>query len=308
VNGDAAPAVDICVCTHRRPQVMDTLRSLARLELKPGRAIRVIVADNDDVPTAHEKIEATARATGLNLIYIHAPAHNISVARNACLDAATAPLLAFIDDDETAAPGWLEALIATMEREQAAAVLGPVQALYDPAHPAWMQKGDFHSIGPVWVGGEIITGYAGNLLLRRDAPSLRDLRFREALGRSGGEDTLFLASLHHAGGKIAFAPDAVVAEKVAPERARWRWLLQRHFRSGQTHGLLLLERDGGRFLQRARHIALAAGKACYCLAMVPLQSLNTPKVASWFLRGIMHLGVVARLCGIREPIQYGNAA
>jgi hypothetical protein len=38
----------------------------------------------------------------LDCLYVHAPARNISIARNACLDAADAPLIAFIDDDETA--------------------------------------------------------------------------------------------------------------------------------------------------------------------------------------------------------------
>jgi succinoglycan biosynthesis protein ExoM len=64
-------------------------------------------------------------------------ARNISVARNACLDAATAPLVAFIDDDEVASPEWLVALVGTWESSNADVVLGPVQALYGARLCGW---------------------------------------------------------------------------------------------------------------------------------------------------------------------------
>jgi glycosyltransferase involved in cell wall biosynthesis len=58
------------------------------------------------------------------------------VARNACLDAATAPLVAFIDDDQVASPEWLVALVGTLESSNADVVLGPVQAVYGPDRAA----------------------------------------------------------------------------------------------------------------------------------------------------------------------------
>ena len=71
-------------------------------------------------------VEATAHDCGLPVLYLHAPACNISVARNACLRAATAPLVAFIDDDEIASPDWLVLLIAALEGSHADVVLRPV--------------------------------------------------------------------------------------------------------------------------------------------------------------------------------------
>jgi succinoglycan biosynthesis protein ExoM len=135
--------IDICICTYRRAHVAETLRSLARLMLKPDWKIRVIVADNNDAPNARELVETTAHECSLTLTYLHAPARNISVARNACLDAATAPLIAFIDDDEIASPAWLDALAATLQSSKADVVLGPVQAVYGPACSAWMRGGRF---------------------------------------------------------------------------------------------------------------------------------------------------------------------
>ena len=43
--------------------------------------------------------------------YVHEPAAGVANARNAALAAARGDLIAFLDDDEEAAPGWLAALI-----------------------------------------------------------------------------------------------------------------------------------------------------------------------------------------------------
>ncbi|TIP77682.1 MAG: glycosyltransferase, partial [Mesorhizobium sp.] len=100
-------SVDVCVCTFRRPELADTLRSVAALDVPSGFDIRVIVADNDDGPTAELLVTTLAETLKLPISYRHCPARNISIARNACLDASTADFVAFLDDDETASSRWL---------------------------------------------------------------------------------------------------------------------------------------------------------------------------------------------------------
>src|SRR5207244_3041165 len=116
--------------------------------------------------------------------------------------------LAFIDDDETATPGWIAALLDEAEQGWDA-VLGPVKAVYGPDAPAWMAATDFHSTAPVRIGGDILKGYAGNVLLRRATVERLGLRFDLALGRQGGEDDDFFYRLTDAGGRIGYAPDAL---------------------------------------------------------------------------------------------------
>jgi len=290
--------IDIGLCTYRRVHVAETLRSLARLALPPDWKIRVIVADNDDTQAARELIEKTARENALDLTYIHAPAHNISVARNACLDAATAPLLAFIDDDEIADPAWLKALAAALDIEQADAVLGPVRAIYGPDCPDWIIDGDYFSTNPVWSADKIKTGYCGNVLLRRTSPALQNLRFREELGRTGGEDSVFFAALYCAGGKIAYAPEAVVTEIVPAARANFAWLLRRRFRTGRTHGLMLLQETGNCPFARVKNILLASGKFLFCLLLAAPNLIRPARLRFWLLRGALHAGVVVRLMEI----------
>jgi succinoglycan biosynthesis protein ExoM len=289
--------IDICICTYRRAHIRDTLQSIA--VLTPPGDIRVIVADNDDTPSARALVEDSAHDFGLNVTYIHAPARNISIARNACLTAASAPLVAFIDDDEIVAPGWLAALVTTMENTGADVVLGPVDALYPKA--GWMQEGDFHSTRPVLVGDRIMTGYTCNVLFRRNVPALMGLRFRPELGRSGGEDSAFFSEAYRKGARIAYAPDAIVTEVVTPNRATFFWLLKRRFRAGQTHATLTMENPA---MSAVTFFALAVVKAAFCFARALFCIVKPTRMKYWLLRGALHVGVMARLLGTPEIEQY----
>ena len=295
--------VDIAVCTYRRVELDRTLRSLAALDIPAGIRIRIIVADNDVTPSARARVDAMRTAVPFDITYAHCPASNISIARNTCLDHATGDFLAFIDDDETASPGWLAALLTTAEATGADAVLGPARAIYMESAPAWMKRGDFHSTLPVRVRGRIETGYTCNVLLRRRATSLTNGRFNLALGRTGGEDTEFFTHMTRGGGTIAFAPEAWVDDPVPENRASLSWLAKRRFRFGQTHGRLMQESSKGAGL--VRKIAVAGAKAGYCFVAAAASSVMPIPRYRYVLRGIMHTGVVSGLLGIREIEQYG---
>lgn len=296
--------VEICVCTYRRPQIRQTLESLAAQELPDGVSATVLVVDNDDTPSAHEIVACVSAAASIPIRLVHSPGANISIARNSALENATAPLIAFIDDDEVATPGWLSALLGEMDRAEATAVLGPVSAIYKPGAPGWMLALDIHSTKPVWVRGEIRAGYTCNALIDRSAPGIEQLRFDPALGRAGGEDTAYFAALVGAGGRISYAEDAVVYEEVAAERLATRWLLRRRFRMGQTHGRLL--RGSGGPLRRLGQFALAGAKLSYCLTAAGLGAFVSTRGRRALLRGVLHAGVISGLAGARELQLYSG--
>jgi succinoglycan biosynthesis protein ExoM len=298
--------IDICVCTFRRAEIADTLRSLAAMDKPASCRIGVIVADNDDAPTAKPIVAALAAELPVPIRYIHCPAGNISIARNACLDASSADFVAFIDDDETASSQWLVKLAETAEVTGADVVLGPVKAQYRPEAPEWMQRGDFHSTFPVWVGGEIHTGYTCNVLLRMDAKSISGRRFSLARGQTGGEDTEFFDHVHKAGGLIAYAAKAWVDELVPPARATFGWLGRRRYRVGQTHGHLLRSETTGKRL--VKQLGLVSAKVAFCFASAVLTGAWPVRRNRSVLRGIMHVGVLSGLVGVREIRQYGVPA
>jgi succinoglycan biosynthesis protein ExoM len=301
----ATTTVDVAICTFRRPSVADTLRSVAGCELPPGTSLRIVVVDNDDTPSARPFVAAVAADVPVPVTYVHAPGRNISIARNAALDAAEARFVAFIDDDETATPQWLSSLLATQAREAADAVLGPVDAVYRDGAPAWLRAGNVHDTRPVVVGGRIVTGYTCNVLIDRASPAVRGRRFRVELGRSGGEDTTWFQGLTDAGGRIAYAPDALLYDPVPPSRESLGWLMRRRYRFGQTHGRILRERGlgtGATVVETGK--AMAKALACFVVA-VPLLPA-TSAFRTWLLRGALHVGTASALLGSRDLQLYGS--
>ena len=250
---------------RRRPE------SLAKLK----RAARKLFVERGYHATRPQDI---AREAGLGhgTFYLHYPD------KKACF-------LAFVDDDEIVSPEWLAELLTRQRDTLAPIVLGPVRAVYRSDYPAWVVLGDFHATKPTVTNGAITTGYAGNVLMTRDA--FANQRFREDLGVSGGEDTEFFARLARAGARIAYAENAVAYEAVPPERATLRWLLKRRYRFGQTHALML--REAGAPLQKNKIKAYA--KAFYCYAIACVCILFPLKRRQWLLRGTLHLGVARTL-------------
>lgn len=290
-------SIDICICTFRRPFLEQTLDSIAGLDTA-GHAVRVMIADNDHEPSARDAVQA--RRLPFPVTYVHAPAANICIARNACLDHAAADYVAFVDDDEVVASNWLQALVSKAEESQAAVVLGPVRAIYAADAPRWMVEGDFHSTVPVYVGREIRTGYTCNVLIRWNAP-FAALRFDLALGKSGGEDTDFFYRLTSLGGRIVYAPDALVEEPVPADRATMGWLVQRRLRFGQTHGTLLAG-------PRAKALAIVSTKIAYCGTMAALTVLSPVLRRRNWLRAVLHVGVAGGILGVRQAVHYGQTA
>jgi len=287
--------LDVCICTYRRRQVLETLASLARQGLDSGWKMRVIVADNDIEPSAKAHVLKAAEEHGLDVRYIHAPGRNISIARNACLDYADGDWIAFIDDDETASPGWLTALLE--KAAEADAVFGPVKAVYGEEVPGWLREGDFHSTRAVYHGGRIDTGYAGNVLIRRSAIEATNLRFDLACGVSGGEDTVFFGQMASAGLRLVEAPEALAFEPVPKERTTLRWLARRTWRSGQSHASMVLANSGAS-IAPARAL-LSTAKTARCIVGMAMKVGSALGWRWWLLRGLLHCGMAVRFAGCR---------
>lgn len=291
--------IAICICTFRRAHIAETLGSLATIDIDPSWNIRVVVADNDTAPSAQQPVLEAAKGLPFPVEYIHAPAGNISLARNACLDAVASGYCIFIDDDEVVTSKWLAELIRTKHEANAAVVLGPVRAHYIPGVPAWLPSLDLHSTFPVFVNGEIQTGYTCNTLMDLDAPSIAGLRFDLLLGQSGGEDSVFFSSAWRSGAKIAYAQDAWVEEVVPLQRSTLGWLANRKFRSGQTHA---------RTVQPAKRLQVffaALLKGLYCSLRMMLSFYSPAAWRRWLIRGVLHFGVLSGILGMRSRALYG---
>jgi succinoglycan biosynthesis protein ExoM len=295
----AAPWIDVCVCTwHRRDGLRRLLAALAEQQGAPR--FRVLVADNHAEPVEADTVAAFAAHSRLRLHYLHAPADNIAIARNACLDAARAPLLAFIDDDEVPAPDWLAALAREQRERGADALIGPVRAVYPAGTPAWLVDGAFHAKWPnADRAGRCRNAYTANALVVRARTG--GLRFDPNFGSSGGEDTLWFARLRGAGLNVLACASATVEEAVDPARLSLSWLCRRSFGSGQTHARVswMLGRS------RAWLACSAALKSAFCLVAALGGAAQATAWRRWLIRACLHAGVAHAALGGRALGFYG---
>ena len=296
-----ANSVDVLLCTFRRPQVGETLASLAAQQLPDGLGLRIVVADNDDTPSGKAAVEAAAAGIPHEVIYLHAPARNISIARNACLDAATSRWIAFIDDDETAAPDWLARLHACLVQSGADAAFGPVHALYGSEAPDWMREQDHHSNIPVRRDGEVATGHSCNAMLRwRDTPG----RPSDSISRSAVPAA-----------RTPSSSSASAAAAHATRLPRTRGCPNRSILGGSiSHGCGGASSAWGRPTRSPPsgcgpgHCSspAAAAKAGYCVGRAALRLGDRGASNFWLLRGALHAGVCAGCLAETRANLYGE--
>jgi glycosyltransferase involved in cell wall biosynthesis len=228
----------VCICTFRNPDGLAlSLQSLATqvlVSISP-ETVAVIVVDNDPERSASQVCSGNKCAGPFALHYVHEPQRGLSNARNSALDAAAAfgaGFVAFIDDDQMAAPHWLENIHRRLKESGADAAIGPVLPIFAKMPPAYMVEGGFFSRSLPSSSGFVEDGYTGNSLLNRASRVAHDLRFDRRFNETGGEDTLFFRAVIKRGGRIAWAQHAVVWESIPRDRASIGWLARRWYRTG----------------------------------------------------------------------------
>jgi succinoglycan biosynthesis protein ExoM len=226
--------IDVCIATFKRPRLLDKLlRELLAQQLPDGVSAHIIVVDNDIRESARSVVAAFQRSSP-SVDYLTQPEQNIALTRNRALDHSQGELIAFIDDDESAPPGWLAALLNAMEQYAADAVFGPVSGVVPPNAPQWIAKGRFFD-APTQPSGTLVrVGGAGNAMVKASLVRGK-LAFDPRYGLAGSEDTDFFYRLWCSGGIMVWCQEAALTEYVGEERLMVRWLLERGFGAGQGY-------------------------------------------------------------------------
>lgn len=235
--------VVVAILTFHRPrELVDLLRHLDRDLDVLNHAVpliytaNIVVVDNDPKGSAEQPV----RALGMDRVrYVHEPTPGIAAARNRALDEAEGEdLLAFIDDDELPGERWLDLLLATWAATEAAAVPGAVVASYPAPLDSWLIAGRFFARFDLPTGTRVKEAAAGNLLLDMGQIRRLGVRFNEAFGFSGGEDSLFSRQLIMAGGHIVWCNEAFIVDRVPISRMTRTWVLHRSMSHGNTQRLI----------------------------------------------------------------------
>ncbi len=292
------PSVAVSVATFRRPEgIRALLGSLDRLAFERfAPRVTVIIVDNDPSHPAFASAAEAQAASRWPLRYLAEPRRGIVAARNRGLaEAGGHDFIAFVDDDETVGPGWLEALLATQAATGAAVVQGPVEPAYGAPPPPWMERLGIFRLGP-WEEGAALAFAATN-------NSLADLRFLAVhapafdprFNDTGGEDEELFGRVRAAGGRIHAAAGAVVHDSIPPQRMTLGWVLRRWHRMGNTLGRIALLRRQGRALRLAKGFGALGLGALRAVALAPVSRAGSIRGLMEAARGAGMLSAFLRL-------------
>jgi GT2 family glycosyltransferase len=246
----AHTTVVICAYTLAR---WDQLGEAVASAVAEGPAEVLLVVDHNDELLERARQEFTAvRVLPNNL------RQGLSGGRNTALVAARTDVVAFLDDDASADPGWLSALVGPFSDADVLGVGGTAFPLWPVGRrrPATLPLAADGVRGVLdWVVGCSFTGQpvaAGpirnlmgcNMAVRRRV-AIEVGGFAENLGRVGKtplgcEETelCIRASRLHPHGRFVFEPAATVRHHVSLDRLTWSYLARRGYSEGVSKAMV----------------------------------------------------------------------
>jgi len=298
--------VAIIVPTLRRAESLErAMRSLFAQTRVADRVSAIVVVDNDPLGSAAVTVDAARTDSPWPLTYVHAPRPGVATARNAGLAATDAPLIAFLDDDEAASPGWLAALLMAQADTGADAVFGPITGRAPDAAPwlkPWLER-FFGREGPAHSGLIDQPFGCGNSLMIRATALPGPAPFDAGTDQAGGEDDALFAALATRGGRFGWAADARVEEFAPAHRATLNYALARAFAYGQ--GPSQTAAAARNWPGVARWMAIGAAQtAVWGAASAVLTLIASPKRAEMYDRTARGVGKLFWMKGF-EPHFYG---
>jgi len=243
-NSTISKTVAICIATYKRPQslarLLDSINHLDFEESAPP-AIQILVADNDKSGSAQSVCNHARKTSKWAIIYSIEPRQGVSFARNCSIKLADddVDFFAFIDDDEIPARHWLDRLLFTQAKHDAAIVTGPVHPKFEsPNVPPWILKGGFFMPTDKATGTVMNVAFTNNSLAKSQLLKQFDPPFNEELAFRGSEDTHLFMTLFKQGAKIIWDNDAIVYEFIPEARTQIKWLLDSAFFGWSSHSVV----------------------------------------------------------------------
>ena len=295
--------VTVVVTVLKDPRVARTLESLLA-QHRPADEVLVDDGGGDDTV---RRLTATFTARDARIRHLDAPG-NIPESRNIALRAATGEFIAFLDADEVAPPGWLEALLRPFDDARVGFTGGPTPAM----------AGTARSLGARYYDGYLRRFYESVARIRPHALPMGNSAWRAQVFRDVGllDTTLY---------RRAASEDQEVADRAL--RAGWKGLyvpeawVDHDFSDISTWGLLRKQRiyaEGGFVVWRRRgttYEATGGRVAPYVvlpflvlLGAVLLVPDSTRYWGAWILAaGAIGLGLLAvglTIAGLSEDRRY----
>jgi succinoglycan biosynthesis protein ExoM len=225
----------VVIPSYRRPADLARAIDSVLAQERVTAPFEILVVDNDPDGSAKPVVQAKAGNDRVLVRYVHEPRPGISHARNTGVEHAAGRYLAFLDDDEEADPHWLAHFFDTLERFGADAVVGPVLPRFpDGVAIDAFRRRVYTRDARMPTGAQLLRWNIGNSIFDKARCFVDAEPFLPRLGRTGGEDTVFLRQLTRRGRTMVWCGEAIAWESVPPDRLDADYLLRRAFRGAQT--------------------------------------------------------------------------
>lgn len=241
-------SVVICVYTEDRwEDIRQAVESVGNQRRQPYELILVVDYNAD----LHEKL---TRAYPQAMVVANSHDKGLSGGKNTGADVATGDVVAYLDDDAVADPGWLEALEEGFQDPAVIGVGGRTDPLWASGRrPRWFPYEFDWTVGCTYRGippvkAPIRNVMGGNAAFVRTAVAEVG-GFRSGIGRSvqgrksrplGCEETEFCIRLSQRkpGAVMLYQPAAVIGHKVSRQRESFRYFRSRCFAEGLSKALV----------------------------------------------------------------------
>jgi glycosyltransferase involved in cell wall biosynthesis len=222
------PHIAVCVCTYKRPELLERVLTDLGRQVTEGRfTYSIVVADNDQVESARSLVAEFAKKLPVGIKYCVEPRQNIALARNRAVENAAGDYIGFLDDDEFPTERWLLTLLNTCCQYEVDGVLGTAKPLFEGVPPSWVVKGKFYERA-TYPTGYVIDwrkGRTGNTLLKAHLFRSSEPAFRSDF--LTGEDHDFFRRKIEEGNVFVWCDEAVTREIIPPGRWTRSFMLRR---------------------------------------------------------------------------------
>jgi glucosyl-dolichyl phosphate glucuronosyltransferase len=232
--------VSVAICTYQRYDLLkQAIDSLLAQTLDKSQ-YEILVIDNSPDWQLSEQF-AKVYASVKNLRWTIEKTPGLSNARNVATGLAKAPVIAFMDDDASARPGWLAAILAAYDRfgTEVGVVGGKVNPIWAAPRPNWMHDDLLGLVSVIDRGSEMRIlaedEWLAGVNISFPVALLRETGgFNIALGRKGGghvllsnEEIDIVEEIRRRGRLAIYAPEAEVDHIVDIDRLSQVWIRRR---------------------------------------------------------------------------------
>ena len=178
-------------------------------------------------------------------------------ARNSGIQATSAAVVAFLDDDATADPGWLAELRRGYETQSVLGVGGRIDPEWHRQRPSWFPDEFKWVVGCTYRGVPVAAASVRNMIGANMSARRTVIDavggFREQLGRLEETDFCIRGQELFPEGKWMYWPSAQVTHAVTPERCTWSYFKARCYNEGvaKARMVMLTSRQAGLASERS---------------------------------------------------------